>query len=184
MVPSFGISVVGHRTPLARAHPVHPWVRFDRSITQFVADAVSCRTLVETSLEETYSFRPGWQGPADLEWDMNSLRQVQPHGSSSSSSRRPTPSRPHSQVGATSAAKQSASPCFAMPPGDFGKRFLFLRESSRWRTALVSSRSSRFRRSREVRLRAVHFSRSSELSCPEALAIPRLRGPADRPTLC
>ncbi len=47
MVPSFGISVVGHRTPLARAHPVHPWVRFDRSITQFVADAVSCRTLVE-----------------------------------------------------------------------------------------------------------------------------------------
>ena len=33
MVPSFGISVVGHRTPLARAHPVHPWVRFDRSIT-------------------------------------------------------------------------------------------------------------------------------------------------------
>ena len=94
MVPSFGISVVGHRTPLARAHPVHPWVRFDRSITQFVADAVSCRTLVETSLEETYSFRPGWQGPADLEWDMNSLRQVQPHGSSSSSSRRPTPSRP------------------------------------------------------------------------------------------
>ena len=47
-----------------------------------------------------------------------------------------------SQVGATSAAKQSASPRFAMPPGDFVKRVL-LAHSLKSISSLAHGRSSR-----------------------------------------
>ena len=83
-------SIVADQTFLPLERSIRDRGRARRSLMKHVfgvlaEDIPTCRTCCTETL---FPFR------ADLEWDMNSLRQVQPHGSSSSSSRRPTPSRP------------------------------------------------------------------------------------------
>ncbi len=78
----------------------------------------------------TSTLSPPQAGPRVLEiWDNNGCRHKL---------REPK----QSQVGATSAAKQSASPRFAMPPGDFVKRVL-LAHLLKSISSLAHGRSSR-----------------------------------------